>query len=213
MEMGPGVLGGLDPSEALIVLACSGSKKRGGIPPSGGPGAGWPRDLLAARERVRPLARVDERLVLPAWQRYEGRFYRAQGVRAALEAASREGHVVIISGGYGLVRADECIGDYERKLCMKDWVGADGQPDLLQTLLRTEARDAHAKAVVAFVPGTTTYATVVRGACWSTVGIPAYLVRAPRAGNGALPRLGQAFAAFWDRKHLDDLPVVVETLP
>lgn len=206
------VWGRLDPREVLIVLACSQRKRAGGGPSPSHRDARWPQALLDARHRIRCSAHVNECQVLPAWQRYQGQFYRAAGVDAALAEASREGHVVIISGGYGLVRADELIGDYDRKLTLTDWVMPDGR-NVLQEGLRAETQDCGATAVVAFVPSSTRYADVVRGARWATLKLPAYLVRAPHAGSGTLARLGHAFAAFWRGRPLDPREVCVEALP
>ncbi len=64
---------------------------------------------------VEVTAAVDESLLLPAWQRYDGTFYQAagDGVRLAIADGVT---VLVISGGYGLVIGQEPIGFYERPL-------------------------------------------------------------------------------------------------
>ena len=97
---------GLDPQRSLLVLTCSGRKDSGGRPP--GPddaAAAWPQALRDARIPVLATARADTAHLLPAWRRYTGTFY--QHARPALADAVATGHVVIISGGYGIARADE----------------------------------------------------------------------------------------------------------
>jgi hypothetical protein len=101
----------------LIVIPCSAKKRRG----SGGGGgqAGSPiieslrpdtaRLLMEARKENEVRARVDTRSLIPAWQRYIGGLYVAAD--QALAKAVREGlHLLIISGGYGVVSAAEPIG-------------------------------------------------------------------------------------------------------
>jgi hypothetical protein len=99
------------PVDVLIIWECSTAKEEGGYPPDAGIQSHWPDALLEARTAVRERASVDERLVLPAWRRYgRGQFYVQ--AREVLADAAERGHIVIISGGYGLVRANEYIGDY-----------------------------------------------------------------------------------------------------
>jgi hypothetical protein len=106
------------PGRALLVVTCSGGKARGGRPPSAADGVPWPQDLRRARARLLATARA-ESLVLPAWRRYTGTFY--QNARPALGDAVAAGHVVVISGGYGIARAEELIGWYDRQLHLADW--------------------------------------------------------------------------------------------
>lgn len=104
-------------------------------------------------------ARADTRHVLPAWRRYTGAFY--QQARPALAAAVAHGHVVIISGGYGIARADEPIGWYDKILQLADWpVG------LLESALISEAQRSGTQTVVAFASATTDYARLLRRTPW-----------------------------------------------
>jgi hypothetical protein len=90
------------------VLTCSGRKDTGGRPPGLDDALTWPQDLRDGRIRVLTTARADTAHLLPSWRRYTGTFY--QHGRPALGGAVAAAHVVIISGGYGIVRADEPIG-------------------------------------------------------------------------------------------------------
>ncbi|WP_204052729.1 hypothetical protein [Microbispora siamensis] len=188
----------IDPRRVLVVIPCSAGKSRGGEPSSGATSCSWPEALLAARARLRLTAQVDEVLLLPAWRRYEGFFYRAAG--SSLQQAVLSGvHVLILSGGYGVVRAKEAIGYYEKVLNRRDW-----PPGLLESLLVEEASRLDVDAVVAFTPARGHYAAVVRCAPWRERGVsPVFHVTMVGHSGGAMMKvphgLGQAFAAFWDR--------------
>ena len=112
------VLDGIDPERSLLVLTCSARKQLGGAPPAGR------CHRLAARVEGCPDPRTGYRSrrharVLPAWRRYTGTFY--QNAQPALADAVARGHVVIISGGYGIVRADEPISWYDKVLQLAEW--------------------------------------------------------------------------------------------
>jgi hypothetical protein len=136
---------------ALIVLPCSASKVAGGKSTTDAP-ASWPPGLMQARERLRTQAERDDHRLMPAWQRYTGAFYVAVG-DALSDAVKMGARVVILSGGYGVLRADEPAGTYNRVLKLTDW-----PPHLLESLLADEAVRVHAEAVVAFAGATTGYA-------------------------------------------------------
>ncbi|TDO51504.1 hypothetical protein EV643_103243 [Kribbella sp. VKM Ac-2527] len=109
-------------------------------------------------------------------------------------------HVVILSGGYGLLRAEELIGWYEKKLRLADWPAG-----LLENALTDEAVRVRAQWVVALASTTTDYARLIRRVPWSrTDAAEALLVTLADAGAGAMvnvPRaLGQAFRAFWEHR-------------
>jgi hypothetical protein len=202
-------LGGADPRRSLLVLACSGRKERGGRPPGPAGSLAWPQDLADARTRVLAAAGADTAHVLPAWRRYTGTFY--QHARPALADAVSAGHVVIISGGYGIARADEPIGWYDKILHLADW--PDG---LLESALISEARRCGTRSVVAFASATTDYARLLRRTPWQQEGIDAQLVTITGVTEGAMSevprRLGQAFSAFWNHQH-DSYPPGTTTEP
>jgi hypothetical protein len=196
---GPAVsLDGIDPERSLLVLTCSARKETGGRPPGEAEDVAWSPDLRDARRRVLATANADTARVLPAWRRYTGTFY--QHARPALAHAVGTGHVVIISGGYGIARGEEPIGWYDKILQLTDWPAG-----LLESALISEARRCGARTVVAFAPATTDYARLLRRTRWPQAGIDARLVSITGVTGGAMAevprRLGQAFTAFWTRQH------------
>ncbi len=192
-------LQGIDPRSALIVFSCSKKKVRLGEIRSESVPSDWPLALLTARERVRDVAPIDEQLVMPAWRRYDGVFYRRAGL-ALTNAVASGANLAILSGGYGVVRADEYIGIYDRKLRPADWPAG-----VLEEALLAEATRVGAQHIVAFHAKGGGYADVIRRTPWRSIGIQrALLVTVPDAGAGAMsivPRdLGLAFRAFWNEQ-------------
>lgn len=193
---GPEALADIDPARALLVATCSRSKAHGGQPPAmDDQGKQSRQELAAARARVLANAETDLSLVMPARHRYTGLFYRH--ARLALDNAAAAGRLVIISGGYGVVRADELIGWYDKRLSLADW-----PPGLLETTLIDEARRIDAPNVIVFAPAATEYSDLARVTPWSNAGVTAYLVTvADPRGSVTLTTLrgmGQAFSAFWN---------------
>jgi hypothetical protein len=150
-----------------------------------------------ARIRVLATATADTAHVLPAWRRYTGTLY--QHAQLALADAVATGHVVIISGGYGIVGADEPIGWYDKVLQLADWPAG-----LLESALIGEAQRCGAQIVVAFASATTDYTKLLRRTPWLQAGIDARLVTITGVTGGAMSevprRLAQAFSAFWNRQ-------------
>jgi hypothetical protein len=148
--------------------------------------------------------------VLPAWRRYTGMFYQNAG--HALADAATTGHLVIISGGYGMVSAEEPIGWYDKRLRLSDW-----PPGLLESCLISAARHASVQTVVAFAAATAQYARLLRHAPWQDAGMTAYLVTVAGVSRGAMAkvprRLGEAFGVFWNAQDRPYPPgIVVESL-
>jgi hypothetical protein len=187
----------IDPQRALLVVTCSAAKARGGQPP-GAADEYWPPALRAARSAVLAGSESDASRLLPAWRRYTGTFY--QYARPALTEAVAAGHVIIISGGYGLARAEEPIGWYDNAMRPADWPAG-----LIESALIGEARRSGAETVVAFASSTTGYARLLRRAPWHNAGIAAHLVTIAGVSGGAMVevprRLGLAFSAFWNKQH------------
>ncbi len=187
----------IDRQSTLIVLPCSKSKADGGTISTGSTVSTCGPEMQRARARMHDKADVDERAVMPAWLRYTGTFYKSAGPTLT-NAIKCGAHVVILSGGYGLVRADENIGTYEKQLKPADWPAG-----VLQDALLAEAIRVGAKNVVAFAASSTGYAQIVRRTRWNRAGIDrAVLVTTCGIQGGAMykvPRdLGLAFAAFWN---------------
>jgi hypothetical protein len=191
-------LAGIDPARALLVVTCSRRKERGGRQCSAANIEPWSEDLRDARARVLAAAGADTTKLLPAWRRYTGTFYQHAG--PALPDAVATGHVLIISGGYGIVRARELIGYYDQELRLADW-----PTGLLESALIDEAQRCDARAVVAFASASTGYAKLLRRTSWWRTGISARLVTIIGVHGGAMSkvprRLGQAFSAFWNQQH------------
>lgn len=189
-----------DPRQVLLVIACSAAKAHGGRSPrlDGKEEAGWPDALREARVPVLARAATDTSELLPAWQRYQGGFYRSAG--PALPEATVAGKVVIISGGYGVAHAQEPIGWYDKRLRLADW-----PPGLLEAALLGRARRTGADTAVAFVSQTGPYAQLLRRTPWQSSGLRACLVTITGITDGAMAevprRLGLAFAAFWNQQH------------
>lgn len=194
--------------DTLFLIPCSGRKLEGGRVRSGSGSLvdqlspSTASQLRQARARVLAAASLDDRLVMPAWQRYAGTFYQA--ARATLASAVEAGlHVLIISGGYGVVAATDEIGTYERRLKRNDW-----QPDLLERVLLEYVRAHSLRRVRAFVAATTDYGKLVRTTDWCHSPCRDVEILSPVAGGGAMvtvPRaLGEAFAAHFQGKLTPD---------
>jgi hypothetical protein len=183
-----------------FVLPCSARKRLGGRRECPGasvldllPGSAA-EQLRQSRRSVSSIAHLDESLLLPAWQRYEGTLYQSAG-RSIDEAIAAKRTVVIISGGYGLVLAQEPIGHYDLRFSSTNWPAG-----LLAECLAEVVSAVEATSVVAFCARTTSYAQLVREVPWKNKGVDARLVTADMAGRGGaqvlVPRAaGQAFRA------------------
>lgn len=199
----------IDPHSTLIVLPCSGGKRTGGTPQPANRTSLWPPELLLARDRIRDVANVEDRQLMPAWQRYNGYFYK-EAEFCLKDAVSSGANIAILSGAYGVVHAEEPIGWYDKELKKnkKDW------PDsVIQKALISEAARVNAREVVTFAANSTDYAKFIRSASWKSAGIRrAVLVTVGRIyGNPRqeVPQaLGAAFCAFWSGS--DDYPINIQ---
>jgi hypothetical protein len=191
-------LASIDTAQALFVVTCSRRKQRGGSLPGAAGLEPWPEELSNARARVLTRVAADTSRLLPAWRRYTGAFYRHAG--PALADAVGTGRVMIISGGYGIVRATELIGHYDQEMRLTDWPSG-----LLESTLLSEAQRCSTSTVIAFASASTGYATLLRRTPWQQADIDARLVTITGVTDGAISevprRLGQAFSAFWSQRH------------
>jgi hypothetical protein len=187
-----------------------GAKQPGGRPAEASGVERWPAALVRARRRALAAARADESRLLPAWHRYTGTFYEHAG--AALAEAVAGGNVIIVSGAYGLLHADEPIGFYGKPFKLKDWPRG-----LLERLLVDHVSTSGANAVVAFASASTDYAGLLRRTPWSDAGITAVLVTVTGVTGGAMVevprRLGQAFDCFWSRRPAERYPAGITVEP
>jgi hypothetical protein len=176
----------VDFAKTLLIIPCSGAKRDCVDLASTGPAISQSLpDSLAAeldrvRQHVKARARFDDRVLIPAWQRYDGSIYGAgRGALADLLAAGM--HVIIISGGYGVVLAEEPIADYEARLKPSWWPNY-----IVQRVLITYAQRHGITSVRAFVSATGPYVTLLKHVLWGDVGISDVLVITPEPKPGAL---------------------------
>lgn len=171
-------------ANTLLMLTCSAGKDKDFAGYEQGPSIldELPSALAAAlknaRRAVQERAQVDERTLQRAWRRYRpGGLYEEVGdvLGAALERGT---HVLILSGGYGVVRADEPIGVYNREFDARDWPA-----ELLEDCLLAYARAYGLRRVIAMASRTTPYADVVRRVPWSDAGVGGYLFTPRAPGN------------------------------
>lgn len=199
-----------DPKRCMLIVTCSASKRFGGQVPGGEDANQWAPELREARTRVLSSSKLDVTRVLPAWRRYTGTFYRHAS--PALADAVTHGHVLIISGGYGILRAEQLIGCYDRQLNLADWPRG-----VLESALIGEVRRRGLDAVVAFASATPGYARLLHRVPWREAGIRARLVTVSGVTGGAMVevprRLGQAFSAFWTGHASYPPGATVERLP
>lgn len=182
----------------LIVIPCSGRKRRGGTETRPGESIlnwlssilNWlPEDLAGelreARRRNAPSSRLDESRTMPAVRRYAGALYQAAD--GALERIQNDGAVAILSGGYGVVLGNEPIGWYEQKFSERMWPN-----DLVARCLAAYAQQIEATTVIGLLAGTTAYAKVFRKVRWPANVAGVWLVSPAPDGGGALVKVPQA---------------------
>ncbi len=78
--------------------------------------------LADARRAIANNAQIDESTLAPAWRRYSGTLYHAAA--PVLGNAIQRGqlpHLLILSGGYGIVHARDPIGTYNATLVLAHW--------------------------------------------------------------------------------------------
>ena len=138
--------------------------------------------LSQARLANRDRAKIDEQTLVPAWQRYDGDFY--QSAHAALGSAVEEQlHVLILSGGYGVLLASEPIGCYNVPLNRCWWPGC-----VLEDVLAGYAQHHQLKCMRAFIPakeGYRPYREIVKRVDWLTAGVIDHEIVTPDDGHQA----------------------------
>lgn len=189
-----------DPEKTLLVICCSKHKAPGSIGPGGPsildylPGSVAER-LHHARRALAPRAHLDESTLLPAWRLYNGHFFRA-ATQVLARTVGEPPRVVIVSGGYGLLLADERIGVYDRRFRQSDW-----PEGVLEEVVLDFVERQGLGHVRAFASETTDYAKLLRAISWRDVPIEdAWLFSAAGPKDGAqikVPRTqGEAFVAL-----------------
>ena len=194
-----------DLTDTLLIVPCSKSKEDFVGRKTVGPRivnripASLAERLDRARTANRQRAGVDDRTLVPAWQRYTGRFYQAAGDMLA-EAVRQRLHLLILSGGYGVLLAREPIGLYDAELKTSWW------PDrVLEGVLAGYARRHRLKCMRAFVSQTTSYRKVVERTDWKATGMDDAVLLMPEGGSqDSVSRAqGDAFAALLSGATLD----------
>lgn len=151
-------------------------------------------ELTAARETNAAIAGRGN-VLMPALTRYTGTLYQA--AREALSSILASGtHVLILSGGYGVVCADELIADYEMRFNPAMWADR-----IVERAVEAYAVRHGCLSVRAFAGGTTPYARVIRRTDWQYAGVCDALLVAPDFHGGGAMRavptaLGAAITAF-----------------
>ena len=153
--------------ETLLILPCSGKK----LPLYGVRDTGpritdyLPDDLASklnsARRSVHSnYANVDEQTLGSAWRRYDGHLYKAarEELRDALD---NEMHILILSGGYGVLLANEPIGIYQARLNLAWW-----PQGLLEAVIASYTWRHKLKRVIAVVSRTTSYRSLLKRVDW-----------------------------------------------
>jgi hypothetical protein len=192
-----------DAQDTLFLIPCSGTKISGGdtgVPLNSILVDALPellRDRLrAARSEISRAAQVDERQLLPAWQRYTGSLYDSARVPLhQLVAGNPPAHVLVLSGRYGVVHARDPIGTYEKVFRMTDWPRG-----LLEEIILAYVRRAGVRRVAAFASLTTEYGKLLRGISWRASVINDAWLFSPESTTGAMvksPRAqGEALTAL-----------------
>jgi hypothetical protein len=208
--------------DTMLILPCSGAKQLGTTPGNGQSiistlDPAHATALAAARDALREKAAVDEKMLMPAYLRYSGHLYKysSKSIGTALNTGY---HVMIVSGGYGIVLANEPIGVYEKPFVLSDWPRG-----LLERCLVHRARQVGIRSVVAVMARSSGYAKLVKQVDWKAAGIAAKLVSpvcpARFGAQVKVPRAqGQAIAALiateltQDWRSSDSLPLEIEDL-
>ncbi len=192
--------------ETLLILPCSGKK----LPLYGERDMGpriidyLPDDLASklknARRSVhRNYANIDEQTLGSAWRRYDGHLYKA--AREELKnALDNEMHILILSGGYGVVLADEPIGIYQARLTLAWW-----PKGLLEEVIASYILRHKLKRVIAVVSSTTSYRSLLERVDWRSTDVDEAVLLMPEpVQEGAMvkaPRCqGEAVSALISSK-------------
>jgi len=205
---------------ALIVTACSKAKRQGGIVALASPSvldllpSDLAHELRDVRARNAAAVGLNETRLMPAVDRYSGFLYE-QGRAAIRSLLGQQCEVLILSGGYGIVLAEEAIGMYDQRFDPSMW----GR-HLVERCLRAIACVTPTREVVGVLAGSSTYAAAFRGTDWPagrrvTLVTPerslGAQVRAPRAQGEALRALAMGgIPPGW--RSSDGLSVEVEDL-
>ncbi len=178
--------------ETLLILPCS--KKKSpchGMRETGPKITQHLSDDLAgrlsdARTKVRKRADIYETTMVPAWRRYNGSLYDVAR-KALCKAIDKNLHVLILSGGYGILLANEPIGNYDARLDLTWWPNG-----LLEETIAAYAKRHRLKRMRAFIPTESTepakdgyrpYREVVERVDWRAAGVNDAVIFTPDDGH------------------------------
>ena len=188
----------------LLIIPCAKGKFDGGEAGASGPqltdqiSPALAVELGQARQGAASRTPFDERALMPAWQRYDGSLYRSGG-NALGELLEQGMHIIILSGGYGAVLADEPIGNYNQALKTSWWPNR-----LLQRVLLSYAQRQGIECVRAFASATSAYFRVLSGMNWDAAGVEDALLIAPETQPGGTLKspasIGEAITSFAARE-------------
>ena len=178
----------------LIVIPCSSTKRRSGKHSTvSAPGISildslsrhLAAELSAQRAENAPTARIDQTILLPAAKRYTGHLYQRAG--ASFDALLQSGaHILIISGGYGVVLAAEAVGWYQQRFRAPMWPNG-----LVGRCVAEFAHSVKATTVVGLFAATTQYAKVLRNTSWPKSVVQVFQV-SPERTTGAMRKAPRA---------------------
>jgi hypothetical protein len=145
-------------------------------------------ELLTARQFVKEKIGIDEGTLVPARHRYVGKLYRATG-KTLSDLGEVGAHILVLSGGYGLVLATELIGYYDAALNPSWWPHR-----ILERCLIAYAQHHGISYVRAFASETGPYAEVLRGVRWREADVKDALLIMPRGGSSHTSPVSQGEA-------------------
>ena len=96
-------------------------------------------------------------------------------------------NLLILSGGYGVVRVVDLIGSYNLAMVEKLWPRG-----LLQEVIEAFARKRKIRRVFAFASETTGYAAILGKVDWRSAGVEQALLLSPEASTGAMVKAPRA---------------------
>ncbi len=177
-------------SRTMFVLPCSGRKSRSASP-SQGPSivdclsGEVARDLVTQRVRNAERAGVDQSTLARAIDRYDGTLYEI--ARFAIDELIANGaHVLVLSGGYGVVLAAEPIGKYEARFRNSMW-----RDRVVECCLAEYSSKPVITTVVGILSGSTGYAQAFRRTRWPST-LSQVLLVTPQRGTGAMVKAPRA---------------------
>lgn len=181
-----------DISDTMILIPCSGTKTSSlslcentkrildDLPPE------LANRLIQARYSLRDQIALDETHLMPAWERYSGALYRAaRPALAELDWASS--HILIISGGYGIIRGNEAIGTYNAVFKRSQWPHG-----LLEEVLAEYAQRHEIRKLRALASATTHYGRLITNVPWLDAGVVDAILMSPEPCTGAMVKSPRA---------------------